>query len=390
MLKGKTLKQRGYTMLRSLLLTFLIILAVPLAAQDNESFSFGDDAFLAGQKVSHTTGSVDDLFGAGDRVVASAPITGSAHLVGRNVTVSSDVGENLYAAGRNVDLSGSVAGDAILAGEQVEVLGAISGDLRAMGSIVELNADVGDAALLAAETVLINAHVSGDLGIAMNEVEFGPNAVVDGELHIYADDPGSVDVPDRVASSDRIILHEAHEWDGMMAETVDRQQPESTWDKLSGFIGGILGATVLATLLAALAPGFVAGLRERALAAPLRTGWIGFLALSATIGSLVMFAITGFGLLLVPVSILASVLLGLMGYLVGIYVLGVALSGALGRDLPDSLGDRALAALIGAVAVAVIGLIPFLGWLFALALGLIGAGALIVRWFHPGFYTATE
>ena len=114
---------------------------------------------------------------------------------------------------------------------------------------------------------------------------------------------------------------------------------------------------------------------------------IGFLALSATIGSLVIFAMTGFGLLLVPVSILLFLLLGLIGFLVGTYILSVGVLGLAGRDVPDSLGDRAIAAFAGAGVAALIGLLPFIGWLFTLALGLVGAGALITRWFEPGFYT---
>ncbi|MCP5038410.1 MAG: hypothetical protein GY945_12525, partial [Rhodobacteraceae bacterium] len=255
---------------------------------------------------------------------------------------------------------------------------------------IELNNSVGDAALLAGETLFINATIAGDLGIAMDEVEFGPEAVVTGELHIYSGDPEAVEVPEGVAPSDRIVLHQSEEWQGMMADSDMGHQPESAWQKFRGLVGGILIVTLLTTILAALAPGFVAGLRDRALASPVRTGWIGFLALSATIGSLVVFAMTGFGLLLVPVSIIAALLLAVVGYLVGTYVLGVAVMGMLGRDLPDSLGDRAIVAFAGATAAAVIALIPFIGWLFALALGLVGAGALIVRWFAPGFYTWSD
>ena len=46
-----------------------------------------------------------------------------------------------------------------------------------------------------------------------------------------------------------------------------------------------------------------------------------------------------------------------------------------------------IAAFIGAGSMALLGLLPFLGWVLTLVLALWGAGGLIVRWVSPGFYT---
>jgi hypothetical protein len=70
----------------------------------------------------------------------------------------------------------------------------------------------------------------------------------------------------------------------------------------------------------------------------------------------------------------------LVGYVLGVYVLGGAIWNALGRAAPVDLASKALMALCGAVLAALIGLIPFLGWLFALALGLVGVGAMVRSW----------
>ncbi len=376
-------------MFRSLLLTFLILLGLPLVAQESDGFQFGNDSFLAGRAVGNSTAGVDDLFAMGDSVSSSVALGGSAHLFGRNISISGPVGENLYAMGKNVTVSAPIAGDVIVAGDNVNISGQIDGDLRAMGSTVTLNASVGDAALVGGETVIINAVIDGDLGVSAQSVEFGPDAKVIGQLHVYSSDPAAVEVPERVASADQIVLHQEDEWSMNMSGPGDAKQV-SAWQKFRGFVVGILWVTVLVTLVAAIAPNFVSRIRERALDAPIWAGWVGFLSLSAFIGSIVLVAMTGFGILLVPLVLLATFLLGLVGYLVGTYVLGVGLMGVAGRDMPDSLGDRALAAFIGAVVVAVISLIPFLGWLFLMVLVLVGAGAIIVRWFAPGFYTEIE
>ncbi len=136
---------------------------------------------------------------------------------------------------------------------------------------------------------------------------------------------------------------------------------------------------VLGTIFAAAAPDYLAGLRARALERPVRTGVIGFVGISALIGSVVLLAMTGFGLLLVPLSLVAAVLLALAGYVIGAYVLGVWATGLAGRGMPDSTGDRAIAAFVGAAIGALIGLVPWLGWLAVMAIFLVGGGALVAR-----------
>ena len=48
-----------------------------------------------------------------------------------------------------------------------------------------------------------------------------------------------------------------------------------------------------------------------------------------------------------------AVLFGLAGYVVGAYVLGVGTLGMLGRPRPETLAERAVAALVGLVVVVV-------------------------------------
>jgi hypothetical protein len=117
-------------------------------------------------------------------------------------------------------------------------------------------------------------------------------------------------------------------------------------------------------------------LRDRVSARPFRTLGIGFLTLSALIGAAVVLALTIVGILVAPVLILAAVLIGLAGYVVTVYIFGSTVWEAIGRGEPDTLGERAIAALIGALLASVIVLVPFLGWLFMLAAVLLGMGAL--------------
>lgn len=362
----------------------LVLAAAPVAAQESESFRFGDDAFLAGRNVSHRGDAIDDLFAVGHSVSVRAEVSGSAHLAGRFVTVSAPVGDALYAMGMDVNVVAPVMGDALLAGDQVTVSGGIGGDLRVMGSRVVISGSVGDAALIAAETVLIDEAMS-DVSVTANSIEFGDAAVIEGTLHLYHRDPESIEVPDRVVPADRITFHKVEDWDGISAGSEAAGWSFGRW--LRGFVGSVLTVTILATILAAIAPEALGKMRERGLESPFRALWMGALALSAVIGSVVVFAATGIGLLLVPVSLIATVVLVMAGYVIGVYVLGVGVMGAGGRDLPSSLGDKALAAFVGAIIVAIIALVPLVGWLAVMAMTLAGIGALVIRVLAPGFHT---
>lgn len=92
------------------------------------------------------------------------------------------------------------------------------------------------------------------------------------------------------------------------------------------------------------------------------------------------------GLLAAPLTIVLAIVLGFGGYLVGAYALGVGLLGLIGRDVPGAWIERALAASVGAAIIAAAGLLPFIGWLFVLAVTLTGLGALCVVFFRPEFY----
>jgi hypothetical protein len=94
---------------------------------------------------------------------------------------------------------------------------------------------------------------------------------------------------------------------------------------------------------------------------------------------------TVIGILVAPALILAAAVLGFLGYLVAVYLLGRAVWVWVGHFPPDTIPERAFAALVGAVAVTVIALVPFLGWISLLVLALTGLGAISVAVLRPAF-----
>ncbi|MCB1396948.1 MAG: hypothetical protein H6898_08490 [Rhodobacter sp.] len=350
------------------------------SAEDGELMRIGADAFGGGRAVDIDGAGIDDVAAGGGTVDLATDVSGSVHLLGRRVTVEGAVGGDLYAGGMEVRQRGAVAGDVTAMGYSIET-GSIGGDLRVWGSSVIVGGPVAGYALLAGDEVRIDGVIAGDARIAARTLDFGPEARVEGVLTLLETDDTQLSVRDGIAA--RV----EHRRISGMDEALDDLAP-SPAALVWGFVRGVLVVTVLAALLAALLPGPLAGLRHRVLDQPLRSLWIGAMSVSVLIGGAVVAGLTLIGILAVPFLLLFAALLGFLGYVVGVYALGVSIVNRAGRGMPDGFGDRALAALAGALAAAVVALIPVLGWLFALGLALAGVGAMAIAWANPRFFAA--
>lgn len=372
-------------MCRLLLAMMMVIFAGGAAvAQDKASyFDFGGDSFRAGPTAVLDVDGVDDLFMAGDTLRVENAIGGTAHLAGRKIFVTQAIGGDAYVMGMELTLDGPIAGDATVTGYQIR-LGDVGGDLRVTGSNIEITGPVGGYALIAADEVEIGAVIAGDVSLTAREVDFDDGARIEGTLTLYEEKGNRLEIPASVVPEDRVQRREIKEW----SEAAEGLQVWSWRGAIWQFVKGVVLITALAALAAALAPNRLAELRRNILERPFRNLLIGFLAVSVLIGSTVLLMMTLVGLILTPLTVVGAIVSGFAGYVVGAYAVGVWLTVLAGRSEPRSIGERAIAAAVGAVVVAVIGLIPFIGWLFVLALSLAGAGAIAVWLFRPRFFVS--
>ena len=373
-------------MARPFLTLIACLVAMPAWAEDDSAqFDFGGDAFRAGMSVTHDAAGADDLFMAGDRVTGRADITGSAFFAGRKVTMAGAIGGDVYAAGEEVAIQGDVSGDASLLGRTVSVE-RVGRDLRVAASELQVGGNIGGNAIITGGDVAFDAAVGGDVTLAARSVDWGERASIAGRLIVHEEILGDLEIPERVASIDRI---ERRETEGRGVERQDGARRPHWRSSIGDFLFEVIMVAVLAVLIAALLPTRLAEMQRRVLARPIHTLWLGFLSLSAVIGASILLTITIIGLPLVAVLVLLAFLCTIAGYAIAVYVLGVRLLLAMGRPEPDSIGSQGIAAGTGAAAAAVIGLIPFLGWLFAIVLALAGIGAITVQSIRPAFFVDT-
>jgi len=359
---------------RFLTILFIIMGVTAQAQEDSATALVGNDVFTGGYRIVHDTAGADDLFIGGNSIDVLSAVSGSVHMAGQSISIEEPVGGDVYSLGQSIKITAPVGGDVTVGGQDIYV-NDIGGDLRATGASVEINGTVGGYAAVAGETVRIFGNIGGDLHLTGMNVEFGDSVTIGGTLFVYEDEAGAIDIPSNVDA-------------GNLERLTIEEFPEETGFGfvMKSFLSGVIFVAIIAGLIAAIAPQRLAGMRESLLANPFRMLWIGFLGLSVIIGASIVSAMTIVGLILMPVLLLLAGIGGFLGYVIGAYSLGVGLRLLAGMPEPDTLAARGMAALIGALSVAIIALAPLVGWLFVMALTLSGVGVLIHHLFKPRFF----
>ncbi len=325
--------------------------------------------------------------------------------------------EDLYAFGRVVNIQGTIRGDLIAMGEQVDISGTVEGDimsaasnnrisspvrgsLRAAGGELSVSAPVGEDAMLAAGNLRLTpeARVGKDLYLASGDARL--YAPVQGELRAAA---GTLTMAapvgqDAHAEVGTLRLTEGARVDGNLSYRSDKDAQLASGAVVSGtvehlaarqdrgwgpavgvyfWLRSLVGLFALGLLFSLLAPRFArrvtAMLRQRPLPS---LGWGAALFVSVPLLAGLVFMV---GLLL------GGWWIGL--FLLALYAFAIALSFPvvglfLGRWLLERFhktgAHLAVALLLGLVLLTLVGLVPVLGGLVALATVLFGLGAMLL------------
>jgi glucan phosphoethanolaminetransferase (alkaline phosphatase superfamily) len=154
------------------------------------------------------------------------------------------------------------------------------------------------------------------------------------------------------------------------------------WPQVGAMIGWRLVLFVLGAAFIALMPKGVAALQTIAEKRPFRNLGVGLLAFAAVIGLVPLVALTVIGIVLLPFVAIFIAIACSLAYLAGVYFTGTQIGRAFFRIETNA---HRLAILVASIVIAaLIGLIPFAGWLVSLGLTTFGFGAvavvLMVRW----------
>ena len=110
---------------------------------------------------------------------------------------------------------------------------------------------------------------------------------------------------------------------------------------------------------------------------PFGSVWMGALTLVLMIGLMVVLALSVIGAITFPIFAVLIPLAFILGGLIATYGMGSALLYRI-SDFDDTrVPERLLAALIGAIVISLLTLVPFIGFWITVAIGLSGMSALI-------------
>ena len=298
------------------------------------------------------------------------------------VRVDGRVDGDLVASGGQVIVAGTVTGDALVAAGSTTISGEIGGDLRAGTGQARIRGRVGEDVALGAgqSTVAPGARIGGDLIFGAGRMQM--DGTVTGSI---LGSTGNYTSGGSVGGSERVNVGQPQE-----------QREPTLADRVVNALRRYVSILVVGVLLLWLLPRVLRGAADTARGRPLASFGVGILGFVGVIVALV---------LLVLVTVLAAVVLGLLGLgslsgvtvfggilvaaiIVFLFVLAVTFAAqatvglALGRLLLRGQ-DRSFLGWLGALALGVLvvvllAAIPVVGgWLHAL-LVLLGLGALLL------------
>jgi cytoskeletal protein CcmA (bactofilin family) len=340
------------------------------------------------------------------------------------VTVGSRevVDDDLYVGAATVVIDGVVNGDLWATGYTISVNGAVNGSTVAAANIININGDIGHAVRVAAQTITITGNVNGDLMAFGAEVDVASTATVTGDLLVGAANVridgliegdikgggGEVAIGNGVKGNveievDSLTILSTANIEGDLTYTseeeadiqpgaqiggstthnlppVKEEQPVPfPFSLFSGVLSKVIGflmALVTGLVIILIAPRRLTSIAESIRTRPGASAAWGALVVFVTPIAAILVCITIVG---IPLGLIALALWG-----IGLYLAQIPVGLLIGRLIigrfrgVERKGIMIAALALGLVILALLGLIPYLGFFIGLAVALFGLGAVVV------------
>ncbi len=321
----------------------------------------------------------DDIYAGAGTISISGTVNGNVIAGGGTITVSGNIARDLILGGGTINVTGHVGGSIIAAGGNITVNGSVAQDIVVTGGMIDVGsgATVGRDLVVAGGTATVSAPVarrvqmaSGSLTLR-NKVGGDVRGTVDHLKLDGAQIAGNLDY----TSNNAVELVNGASVSGATTRHMPIDRGGGAGNGLLGWLRALIGILALGLILIFLLPGLSTRAIDIERAQPWASLGIGAAILVITpIVALVVFIVgifLGFwwlGLLLIPLWILALAI----GYVISGFLLGRLIFAQLGWGRYHD----ALALLAGLFVLAVVGVIPVIGWLIGLVALILGAGAL--------------
>ncbi|MFC1905558.1 hypothetical protein ACFLXL_01980 [Chloroflexota bacterium] len=360
-------------------------IAVPVMAAD----------MRGGESITIDSGEVvnGDLYAAGGDIIINGTVNGDVWAAGRNITINGNINGAVTAAAQVITLNGSIARSARIAGQALVVSSNIETDLIAFGAtlVIANKAKVGSDLFIGCSTARIDGQIDGSINGGAGEITLNDSVGGDVKLEVEkltitstASIGGNLDY----TSETEAIVQSSARISGKITQTVpepkDGKQDVKAgpWIAAAGIASAILWKVLgfIMILVIGIIIIFTARRRITSMADAIRTnplsslGW-GALILFVTPIAAIIVCCTVIGL---PLGIIALVLYG-----IAIYLSQIPVALCIGRLIFRRFGEGESGGIMvgmlaaGLAILAILGLIPVIGFLVGLGTVIFGLGSLI-------------
>jgi hypothetical protein len=337
----------------------------------------GEMAFVAGGQPRIAAQVADDIFAAGGDMRVEGASADHLILGGADIDLAPGAVKDVLAVAGRLDLrTGVISDDLVAMGGDIRLRpeSRVEGSVALTGGKLRIGAPVQGELIAAGGTVEVDSAIGGDARIVGGDIVIGPSARIGGDLRIRGE---------RVEISPQAVITGQ-----TIREALPRHERGAEKAAAGAAVFGVLfmlGVFLVHGLIAVAAPGFVAGAAQRIRTQFLPTAGIGALAFLLSPVLLIALFASVIGAPLALFLAVAWVAVLPLAFAAISYWIGQALRGLLARGraaTPPGWGARLGWTLLGAVLVAIVFAVPFLGgvaWLVALIAGIGAAVSQLAR-----------
>lgn len=326
-----------------------------------------------------------NLYVGGGSVSIASPTTGDLFVAGGNVLVEGNIEQDLFIAGGNVTVNGTVGGDIRAAGGNVLINNTVGGDVLVAGGSVRISEKSTIAGDLVSGTgeIIVDGAVVGNVKAGGGMITL--NSKIDGAVEVYADE--SLTFGSRAVIPATVSYHgvtEAVRQDGAQVGEVNFQKVERAEPSAGKAIASIFTVMFFIKILGLIIAGLILmklfpQTARNAVMLTQQSPWInlGIGALFLVVVPILAFIIlvTFVGFYVAMIAFLAYGLLLIIGTLVSMVFAGSLIFKLTTKTTVWRVDWQSL--VLGTVVVAILMLIPVLGWLLFLVILLMSFGALL-------------
>jgi len=292
--------------------------------------------------------------------------------IGADVRVATDntISDDLIAAGANIESAGHLKKGLKAFGANIGIPGTVIGEVYSAGANIDLSGTFGGQVTAFGANVVLSGTFDQDVEVASARLTLLPTTIIRGNLTYSA------------------AVLEKQEGSQVLGNVIQRQEPPKSgkvdeWRKkgeraakragIAFWFISTIALVLVGLIISAVFPQQTSRVVGLIPESPWKSIGLGLVFLVVVPVAIVIALVTVVG---IPAAIIAAFLYAIIVYISRIYIglwIGRKVIGALKRRQITSLFWPVV---VGITVIALIGLIPFIGWIFKLFCLLISLGAL--------------